>query len=283
MMNMNRNIGFIFYGGFYQGLFQQYMYGTIFPLYFEQPDTATTTAATATTITILQQLLIDMLILGPLLCLPISYIVQSICSPSSSSATSSSYSSVGVNVPRTNHNHHYPNTVGGGYGWDRTGGASNPNVPKYLEKFQLSMFVTPSYTDHPPPSPNSPIMTSSTIIWNHCNKNHHRLDHIKENDVYMYLCDHFPILAAVHDTLVQCPFVIQTRDGIEQYVQDIYDQNILMKYWLLWIPIKCITFTMIPNHLRIVFIATISFFWMMILSSSSTNTDTSSSDVESSS
>ena len=278
-----RNLGFIVYGGFYQGLFQQYMYGTVFPQYFSHDDVITAT-------TIVPQLFVDMLILGPLFCLPISYIVQSLCGPSSTTpsknvkrtafSSSSSWSGA-VNTPWMNP--HPTTTTTMGYGWDRNH-HHNPS-PTYSNKFQLSMLVMSS-SDHmstpprvPPPTTRRTSSSSSTIVGSGSNDNRHNpLEHMKDSYDAMFWLDHFPIVAAFHDTLVQVPFVRKVQDGLEQYRTDIYDQNILLKYWLLWIPIKCITFTIIPNHLRIVFIATISFFWMMILSSSTTSTSRLTSD-----
>ena len=278
-----RNLGFIVYGGFYQGLFQQYMYGTVFPQYFSHDDVITAT-------TIVPQLFVDMLILGPLFCLPISYIVQSLCGPSSTTpsknvkrtafSSSSSWSGA-VNTPWMNP--HPTTTTTMGYGWDRNH-HHNPS-PTYSNKFQRSMLVMSS-SDHmstsprvPPPTTTRTSSSSSTIVWSGSNENRHNpVEHMKGSYDAMFWLDHFPIVAAFHDTLVQVPFVRKVQDGLEQYRTDIYDQNILLKYWLLWIPIKCITFTIIPNHLRIVFIATISFFWMMILSSSTTSTSRLTSD-----
>jgi Mpv17 / PMP22 family len=280
---VGRNIGFILYGGFYQGLFQQYMYGTVFPQYFEDVTTTTTTTAM-----ILQQLLMDMLILGPLLCLPISYIVQSICAPSSAkystistvptTTTSSSSSSFtgGLSTPWMKR--HSMTTIG--YGWDHNiGTASNNRFPQYLNQFPLSMLVAPWTDHHQTPSPLVPMTartsSSSAVLWSDFNDRRNSLEYLQDKYDSMFWLDHFPVVAAFYDTLLHVPIMMKIRDGIEQYMADIHNQNILMKYWLLWIPIKCITFTIIPNHLRIVFIATISFFWMMILSSSSSAPSTS--------
>jgi Mpv17 / PMP22 family len=156
-INLGRNIGFILYGGFYQGMFQQYMYATIFPRYFdgENVDWILSTSV---------QLGLDMLILGPFLCLPIAYLVQSLCGCTATTASS-------TNAYAT----------------------------------QMTASVTSNV---------------STILQN----------------------------------------------GWNQYMHDVQYQNILTKYWCIWIPVKCLTFTLIPCHLRIVFIAAVSFFWMMMLS-----------------
>ena len=53
-------------------------------------------------------------------------------------------------------------------------------------------------------------------------------------------------------------------------VKTTYKANIvhdLKAYWSIWIPAQCITFGIMPIHLRLPFIATLSFFWCCILSS----------------
>ena len=236
-LNTDRNLGFILYGGFYQGLFQQYMYGTVFPQYFHDAAVATTSnnniVATATTI-LLPQLLMDMLILGPLLCLPISYIVQSLCASSSSSSPSSSFcaeTTTSTKIPASK--------------------SSTRTVPWWI----LSS-ITASNRHHP-------IMVTSPAM----RENRHDSHFVRDS----FQHDFSRRTTTVQNDEHSAVFLQKIRDGIEQYRVDIADQNILLKYWSLWIPIKCITFTMIPQHLRIAFIAIISFFWMMILSSSSSS------------
>lgn len=55
------------------------------------------------------------------------------------------------------------------------------------------------------------------------------------------------------------------RSGLEHYVQDAKN-DLLWKYWLLWTPTTSLTFSVVPEHLRIPFIAFVSFFWLIILS-----------------
>lgn len=45
------------------------------------------------------------------------------------------------------------------------------------------------------------------------------------------------------------------------------ENGLLTKYFLLWGPVQCITFSIVPEHLRVSFIAVVSFFWLIILSS----------------
>jgi protein Mpv17 len=58
-------------------------------------------------------------------------------------------------------------------------------------------------------------------------------------------------------------------DGLEKYKHDVINHNLLFKYWSLWAPVNTITFSVIPEHLRILFMASISFFWLVCLSSMS--------------
>jgi len=53
--------------------------------------------------------------------------------------------------------------------------------------------------------------------------------------------------------------------GLARYVTDAR-RDLLWKYWAIWTPAQCLTFSVVPDHLRIPFIACISFFWLIILS-----------------
>lgn len=56
------------------------------------------------------------------------------------------------------------------------------------------------------------------------------------------------------------------RDGLRRYAHDA-QRDLLWKYWAIWTPVDCLTFSVIPEHYRIVFIAAVSFFWLIVLSS----------------
>lgn len=56
-------------------------------------------------------------------------------------------------------------------------------------------------------------------------------------------------------------------EGIQRYITDVRHERLLITYYALWIPVQCLTFSVIPQHLRVVFVAAVSFFWIMILSS----------------
>lgn len=55
-------------------------------------------------------------------------------------------------------------------------------------------------------------------------------------------------------------------DGLNKYKYDLIEKNLLLKYWSIWVPTQTLTFSVIPEHLRIAFIALVSFFWLIILS-----------------
>jgi hypothetical protein len=62
------------------------------------------------------------------------------------------------------------------------------------------------------------------------------------------------------------------QEAFARYIEDIRYNGLLTKYFVLWGPIQCITFSIIPEHYRISFIATVSFFWLIILSTISSHT-----------
>jgi hypothetical protein len=58
-----------------------------------------------------------------------------------------------------------------------------------------------------------------------------------------------------------------------RYYIDITENGLFLYYWALWMPVQSLTFSIIPEHLRILFIAIISFFWVIILSTISSKGD----------
>jgi len=56
------------------------------------------------------------------------------------------------------------------------------------------------------------------------------------------------------------------RQAIAKYITDVKENGLLTKYWSLWLPATMINFCFVPPHFRILFVASISFFWMVILS-----------------
>ena len=76
-----------------------------------------------------------------------------------------------------------------------------------------------------------------------------------------------------------CAYVVKAlvfnypvREGLERYLSDA-KRDLLWKYWAIWTPAQFLTFGVVPDHLRIVFIAMVSFFWLIILSSISSRDD----------
>jgi len=57
------------------------------------------------------------------------------------------------------------------------------------------------------------------------------------------------------------------RDAMGHYFDDVMHRGLLFKFWGLWTPVQCLTFSVIPEHFRVSFIALVSFFWVIILSS----------------
>mmetsp|Transcript_7365 Transcript_7365/g.11640 ORF Transcript_7365/g.11640 Transcript_7365/m.11640 type:complete len:291 (-) Transcript_7365:153-1025(-) len=56
------------------------------------------------------------------------------------------------------------------------------------------------------------------------------------------------------------------RKAIRKYVSDVKENGLLTKYWSVWLPASLINFCFVPPHFRILFVASISFFWMIVLS-----------------
>lgn len=55
--------------------------------------------------------------------------------------------------------------------------------------------------------------------------------------------------------------------GIESYMEDVQQNGLVQKYWMLWGPVNMLTFSVVPEELRIPFITAISFFWSVCLAS----------------
>jgi hypothetical protein len=141
--DFQRNVGFLLYGGIYQGCVQEYLYNNIFPSVFGDSQSW---------LTVVEQVAVDMIVLTPFMCLPVAYMTKS--------------------------------------------------------------------------------------------------------------------LIAVDENIV---------DGLRKYVSHVQNEGLLLRYWSIWAPVQVLTFGFVPSHLRIPFIAFVSFFWLMILSNiSSQKTQTTS-------
>lgn len=64
------------------------------------------------------------------------------------------------------------------------------------------------------------------------------------------------------------------KEGLDRYLTDV-DEGLLYKYWTLWLPAQTISFSFVPDQLRVLFMACISFGWFIVLSSSQSQTDNS--------
>ena len=62
-------------------------------------------------------------------------------------------------------------------------------------------------------------------------------------------------------------------DSLRHYYDDVMERGLILKYWMVWAPVQCLTFSIIPEHLRITFIALVSFFWLILLSAISAESD----------
>lgn len=56
------------------------------------------------------------------------------------------------------------------------------------------------------------------------------------------------------------------REAVQKYISDVKENGLLTKYWSLWLPASLINFLFVPEHFRVLFVACVSFFWMVILS-----------------
>jgi protein Mpv17 len=57
------------------------------------------------------------------------------------------------------------------------------------------------------------------------------------------------------------------EEGLQKYWRDIQDNSLLTKYWTIWVPAQSVSFSVIPDHLRVAFMASVSFFWFILFSS----------------
>lgn len=65
-------------------------------------------------------------------------------------------------------------------------------------------------------------------------------------------------------------FQFSLEEAKERYIHDVKD-GLIFKYWSFWVPAQSLTFSVIPTHLRIVWVAAVSFFWLVVFSSISSN------------
>jgi len=63
------------------------------------------------------------------------------------------------------------------------------------------------------------------------------------------------------------------KEGLEKYVYDVKENGLLFQYWKIWLPAQTVSFSVVPEHLRVAFMASVSFFWFIIFSSLSAKKD----------
>jgi len=66
-------------------------------------------------------------------------------------------------------------------------------------------------------------------------------------------------------------------EGLNRYINDITKNGLLKKYWTVWLPAQSVSFTVVPDHLRVVFMACVSFFWFILFSTVSASGSSNSS------
>lgn len=57
------------------------------------------------------------------------------------------------------------------------------------------------------------------------------------------------------------------QEGLQKYVQDIRHNGLLLRYWAIWLPAQTVSFSYIPDHMRVAWMALVSFFWFILFSS----------------
>jgi protein Mpv17 len=79
-----------------------------------------------------------------------------------------------------------------------------------------------------------------------------------------------------HSTLLTLPisymskaviFKYSFKEAISLYVDDIKNHKLLLKYYTLWVPVMTFAYKYVPEHFRVSFMALVSFFWLIMLSS----------------
>lgn len=73
----------------------------------------------------------------------------------------------------------------------------------------------------------------------------------------------------------QLEFWEPVAQGIEKYKNHVMSQGLLYKYWSIWAPAQTINQLFVPEHLRVFFVAFVSFFWVYLLSAISSQQTTS--------
>lgn len=76
-----------------------------------------------------------------------------------------------------------------------------------------------------------------------------------------------PFLCLPIAYVIKAPiFGYSVSESLRKYLRDVRHGRLLQTCWLVWTPAQMLCFTVIPTHLRISFIACISFFWLILFS-----------------
>ena len=70
------------------------------------------------------------------------------------------------------------------------------------------------------------------------------------------------------------------QEGLEKYLHDIRHNGLLNKYWSVWVPAQTISFSVIPDHMRVAFMACVSFFWFIMFSTVASKSDDNGNEVQ---
>jgi hypothetical protein len=81
---------------------------------------------------------------------------------------------------------------------------------------------------------------------------------------YLHICGYIQPIAYISKALI---YRYSFKEAFRRYKEDIQEHGLLTKYFSLWFPVQCLTFSVVPEHFRVTFIACVSFFWLIILSS----------------
>lgn len=60
--------------------------------------------------------------------------------------------------------------------------------------------------------------------------------------------------------------VERVHQALEKYKNHVLTKDLLTKYWMVWGPAQTINWCFVPEHLRVFFVAFVSFFWVYLLS-----------------
>ena len=75
-----------------------------------------------------------------------------------------------------------------------------------------------------------------------------------------FLC--LPVAYLIKGAIYRSTFI----DSVRRYIHDVRQNRLLHTYWSVWYPVQIFNFMIIPKQFRITFIASFSFFWLIMLS-----------------